>query len=162
MTRSAPLHSQTATDQAAAEHRPRPQPRTCIVGATDAAPDIIATGRREDEPPRERITSACTVGGDLGNGDPHSASPPFADTEEVTGSNPVAPATVLAGQSAVSYRRVALIAFCGRAAVAELLRELDDYSVGRPHGRMQRLQAITERGVGLRVQVAVAVQRKAD
>lgn len=37
----------TATDQAAAEHRPRPQPRTCIVGATDAAPDIIATGREK-------------------------------------------------------------------------------------------------------------------
>ena len=42
----------------------------------------------------------------------------------------------------------------------KLLRELDDYPIGRPHGRMQRLQAITERGVGLRVQVAVAVQRK--
>ena len=26
-----------------------------------------------------------------GNGEPHSASPPFADTEGVTGSNPVAP-----------------------------------------------------------------------
>jgi hypothetical protein len=42
---------------------------------------------------RERITLPSTVGGDLGNGHPHSASPLFADTEEVTGSNPVAPTT---------------------------------------------------------------------
>ena len=33
---------------------------------------------------RERMTSPHTVGGDLGNGDPHSASPPFADREAVT------------------------------------------------------------------------------
>jgi hypothetical protein len=35
-------------------------------------------------------TSPSTVGGDLGNGDPHSASPPFADTEEAGGSTPPA------------------------------------------------------------------------
>jgi hypothetical protein len=30
------------------------------------------------------MTSPHTVAGDLGNGDPHGASPPFADTEQVT------------------------------------------------------------------------------
>jgi len=42
----------------------------------------------------------------------------FADTEEVTGSNPVAPTTVLAGQRADSSWRTALRTDCGRAAAA--------------------------------------------
>ena len=53
-----------------------------------------------------------------GNGEPHSASPPFADTEEVTGSNPVAPTTVLAGQSAASSWWTALLTYRGRTAAA--------------------------------------------
>ena len=38
-----------------------------------------------------------------GSGDPHSASPPFADTEEVTGSNPVAPLPIGAAQAGSSH-----------------------------------------------------------
>jgi hypothetical protein len=41
---------------------------------------------------------------------------PFADTEGVTGSNPVAPTTVLAGQGPVSAWRTALLTCRGRAA----------------------------------------------
>jgi hypothetical protein len=42
----------------------------------------------------------------------------FADTEGVTGSNPVAPTTVVAGQSPVRARRTALLTCRGRAAAA--------------------------------------------
>jgi hypothetical protein len=52
------------------------------------------------------------------NGVEHSGSLCFADTEEVTGSNPVAPTTVLPGQSPLSTWRTALLTRCGRAAAA--------------------------------------------
>src|SRR5215208_661109 len=52
------------------------------------------------------------------NGGAHSASPPFADTEEVTGSNPVAPTTVLAGHSVVDPEPVSLTSWLGRAGAA--------------------------------------------
>jgi hypothetical protein len=42
-----------------------------------------------------------------------------SDTEEVTGSNPVAPTTVLAGQRAISSQRTALLTDRGRAAAAD-------------------------------------------
>ena len=41
--------------------------------------------------PTERITSPSRVRSVLGTGDVHGGSGPFADTEAVTGSNPVAP-----------------------------------------------------------------------
>ena len=45
-------------------------------------------GRQESVSLRHRRSKATWE-----NGFEHSASPPFADTEEVTGSNPVAPTT---------------------------------------------------------------------
>src|SRR5215211_8421877 len=42
---------------------------------------------------RERFPTASTVGGDLGERRLAQRFPVFADTEEVTGSNPVAPTT---------------------------------------------------------------------
>ena len=44
--------------------------------------------------------------------------PGFADTEGVTGPNPVAPTTVLAGQRAISAKRTALLTYRGRGAAA--------------------------------------------
>ena len=52
------------------------------------------------------------------NGSWHSGSRCFADTEEVTGSNPVAPTTVLTGQGPVSAWPTALLTCRGRAAAA--------------------------------------------
>jgi hypothetical protein len=67
----------------------------------------------------------------LGNFDPYGRARPgetavrtavpwwFADTEEVTGSNPVAPTTVLAGQGPWQYLRTALFTCRDRAAAAD-------------------------------------------
>jgi hypothetical protein len=52
------------------------------------------------------------------NGVEHSGSLCFADTEEVTGSNPVAPTTVLAGHSVVDPEPVSLTSWLGRAGAA--------------------------------------------
>jgi hypothetical protein len=51
----------------------------------------------------------------------------FPDTEEVTGSNPVASTTVIAGQRAISAERTALLTCRGRAAAAT-------YSPAEPDG----------------------------
>jgi hypothetical protein len=53
-----------------------------------------------------------------GNGVPHSGSRCFADTEEVTGSNPVAPTTILPVHSVASVEPVALATWLGRAGAA--------------------------------------------
>jgi hypothetical protein len=53
-----------------------------------------------------------------GNGLPHSGSRGFADTEEVTGSNPVAPTTILAGHGVASVEPVPLATWLGRAGAA--------------------------------------------
>jgi len=58
-----------------------------------------------------------------------------SDTEEVTGSNPVAPTTVLAGQGPVSTERTALLMPCGR----RLLPHRTQWSLGAGrHGTTPR------------------------
>jgi hypothetical protein len=57
-------------------------------------------------------------GASWANGRPHSGSRWFADTEEVTGSNPVAPTTILAGHGVASVEPVALATWLGRTGAA--------------------------------------------
>jgi hypothetical protein len=45
----------------------------------------------------------------------------FADTEEVTGSNPVAPTIILAGHGVASVERIALATWLGRVGPRAIL-----------------------------------------
>jgi hypothetical protein len=76
-------------------------------------PKESLTGRQESVFP-----SASTVRGDLGERLLAQRFPGFADTEEVTGSNPVAPTIILAGHGVAGVEPVALATWLGRAGAA--------------------------------------------
>ena len=59
-----------------------------------ATAELDLSKRAVNRTSRERFPSASTVGGDLGERRLVQRVPVFADTEEVTGSNPVAPTTL--------------------------------------------------------------------
>src|SRR4029453_18606452 len=91
----------------------------------------------------------------------------WPDTEEVTGSNPVAPTN----KNHRSERRpssiggalvVPRVAWGHTGATAGPPRQPNDRARGRwLDGAVERVQAVAERAVGLRVEVAVAVQGEA-
>src|SRR5215211_8781086 len=90
-----------------------------------------------------------------------------SDTEEVTGSNPVAPTT----QHCSSERRRSIIggalivpggAWGHAGATAGPPRQPHNRAGRRwPGGAVERIQAVAERRVGLRVEVAIAIQGEA-
>ena len=69
----------------------------------------------------------------------HSGKPALTDTEEVTGSNPVAPTTVLAGHSVVGPKSGSLTSWPGRAGAAPSSAPSSSLTFqARPLGRQAR------------------------
>jgi hypothetical protein len=88
------------------------------------------------------------------NGLPHSGSLDFADTEEVTGSNPVAPTTILAGHSVAGVDPIALTTCLGRAGAARHPRRRARLILPGPSTRSSGPATTTHRSRGRRAQMA--------